>query len=132
MRNLKRHIVIFLLTVFTIGSTAGLVMAHCGHNSNSSGDSTQVETSYETEKECGSHEHGQAAAEINSSHDMDHDTNPAVCDDCSGVPCHTQIRIPEASVPVKCVETGSIHSKTNIKIKPIYLFIIPVPPKQLA
>ena len=132
MRNLKRHIVILLLAVFTIGSTAGAVMAHCGHDAYLSGDGAKIVTGDSAEKECASNDYGQAAIETSSSHDMDHGSNHAFCDDCSGVPCHSQIQVPDAGAPAKCVEANSIHSKSDLKLKPIYLSIFPEPPKQIS
>ncbi len=134
MCRVKIHIVILLLAVFTVASTAGAVMAHCGHEGHFLDDNFGIEANEKVEKECGSHldAHGQAAVEIDSALDMDHASNPAGCDDCSGVPCQSQIQIPEGTVPAICVDAENIHSKIDIKIKPIYLTIIPDPPKQIS
>ena len=127
-----RHIVIFLLAVFIVGSSAGFVIAHCGHDNHRSGNDVEIEAGIDqVEQECVSHEHGLAAAEITSPRDIDHGANPVDCDDCSGVPCQSKVQVPEGAAPAKCGETDNIHSKNNIKIKPIYLTIIPDPPKQL-
>ncbi len=134
MRRFKVHIVIFFLTLFVLGTFAGVAVAHCGHEGFAAGHGTSMEMPNQNDEAeaaaCGSHDHSSAnVKEIASGHSSDHGANPANCDDCSGVPCQSQIQIPEGSTPAFCIHSDEIHSQGKIDLKTIVLSIIPDPPK---
>jgi hypothetical protein len=137
MRQFKVHFIAIILAFFTLGSVAGAAMAHCGHDSFTSGDALSMEMSDQNDKAdasaCGTHDHGSVSAtESASSHSSGHGANPVDCDDCSGVPCQSQIQIPQGVATLRCIDSDELHSRHTIHFKNISLSIIPDPPKVIS
>lgn len=137
MRYSKVYIIAIFLAVFVLSSISSIAMAHCGHNSFATGESASMDMPDRSDKAeastCDTHDHGSASLTNSASgHLGEHSSNSVDCDECSGVPCQSQIRIPDSTAPAFCIDADALHSQDSIHFKTIFLSIIPNPPKYIS